>query len=549
MMRKTSLYGRDFTVGNGSKNVFRWKTLIGGRPYSDQNSLPTAPLTPAAQYVRMSTDHQNYSTLNQEAAIAEYAARRRFEIVKTYADEGKSGLRLEGREALRDLLRDVQLGRAGYKAILVYDISRWGRFQDADEAAYLEYTCKRSGITVHYCAEQFENDDSMTSTVFKGMKRVMAGEYSRELSVKVFRGQCRLIGLGFRQGGPAGFGLRRQLVNKQRQPKALLSRGEHKSIQTDRVILVPGPEDEVAIVRRIYRMFTIERIPEREIAVALNMEGIRTDLGRPWTFSTVKEVLTNEKYAGSNVFNRTSFKLKQTRVENGPDLWVRMDQAFEALIDQTTFQAAKQIIEARSRRYSNQEMLDLLTSLYLEKELLSGLIIDEQENMPSSAAYRNRFGSLVSAYGMVGYSTGRDYEYFSINRELRRMYPDIIADTVAQIEKLGGGVRLNRHTDGLVINEEFTASIVIARCQQTSGGALRWRINLDTGLRPDVTVAIRMQPCNCKIRDYYLLPGGNADWRELRLSEQNGAYLDVFRADTLDRFIYLAERIDVRRAA
>lgn len=51
----------------------------------------------AAQYVRMSTEHQRYSTSNQEDAIAQYAARRGFEIVRTYADEGKSGLRLDGR--------------------------------------------------------------------------------------------------------------------------------------------------------------------------------------------------------------------------------------------------------------------------------------------------------------------------------------------------------------------------------------------------------------------------------------------------------------------
>jgi DNA invertase Pin-like site-specific DNA recombinase len=96
----------------------------------------------------MSTDHQNYSTLNQKAAIAEYATRRGFEIIRTYADEGKSGLRLEGREALLELLHDVKSRIAPYKAILVYDISRWGRFQDADEAAFLEYTCKRNGIII-----------------------------------------------------------------------------------------------------------------------------------------------------------------------------------------------------------------------------------------------------------------------------------------------------------------------------------------------------------------------------------------------------------------
>src|SRR5204862_6992998 len=119
--------------------------------------------------------------------------------------------------------------------------------------------CKEAGISVQYCAEQFENDGSLSATIIKGMKRAMAGEYSRELSAKVFLGQCRLISLGFRQGGQAGFGLRRQLVDEQRQPKALLSRGEQKSIQTDRVILKPGPASEIEVVQKIYRMFVVNR--------------------------------------------------------------------------------------------------------------------------------------------------------------------------------------------------------------------------------------------------------------------------------------------------
>jgi DNA invertase Pin-like site-specific DNA recombinase len=83
-----------------------------------------------------------------------------------------------------------------------------------------------AGIRVHYCAEQFENDGSMSSSVLKTLKRSMAAEYSRELSVKVFSGQCRLIELGFRQGGLAGYGLRRQLIDRDQTPKGLLGRGE-----------------------------------------------------------------------------------------------------------------------------------------------------------------------------------------------------------------------------------------------------------------------------------------------------------------------------------
>ena len=201
----------------------------------------------------MSTEHQKYSTENQAEAIRRYAAARAIDIVTTYADEGKSGLSIDGRDALKHLLEDVEGGRANFQTILVYDVSRWGRFQDADESAYYEYICKRAGITVHYCAEQFENDGSPVSTIVKGVKRAMAGEYSRELSAKVFAGQCRLIELGFRQGGPAGYGLRRTLIDQSGAPKGELNRGEHKSIQTDRVVLVAGPVTEVAAVREIYR--------------------------------------------------------------------------------------------------------------------------------------------------------------------------------------------------------------------------------------------------------------------------------------------------------
>ena len=182
------------------------------------------PSVRAAQYVRMSTEHQKYSTENQAEIIAQYAARRGFEIVKTYEDSGKSGLRLDGRLSLQQLIADVRGGKTDFHAILVYDVSRWGRFQDADESAYYEFICREAGIAVHYCAEQFENDGSLSATIIKSMKRAMAGEYSRELSVKVFTGQCRLIRLGFRQGGAAGYGLRRYLVDEHRNPKAVLSR-------------------------------------------------------------------------------------------------------------------------------------------------------------------------------------------------------------------------------------------------------------------------------------------------------------------------------------
>ena len=112
----------------------------------------------AAQYVRMSTEHQQYSIDNQSEAISLYAREHEMEVVKTYADAGKSGLTVQNRPALRQLIEDVESGSRDYSAILVYDVSRWGRFQDADESAYYEYRCRRANIAVHYCVESFSND-------------------------------------------------------------------------------------------------------------------------------------------------------------------------------------------------------------------------------------------------------------------------------------------------------------------------------------------------------------------------------------------------------
>lgn len=503
----------------------------------------------AAQYVRMSTDHQKYSTENQAAALEQYATRRGLKIVRTYADEGKSGLRLDGRDALKRLIDDVQSKKADFKTILVYDISRWGRFQDADESAYYEYICKSAGINVQYCAEQFENDGSPVSTIVKGVKRAMAGEYSRELSVKVFAGQCRLIELGFRQGGPPGYGLRRSLVDEAGRSKGSLARGEQKSIQTDRVVLVAGPQEEIENVRWAYRTFINEGKSEREIASILNERGILTDFDRPWTRGSVHQLLINEKYIGNNVWNRASFKLKKKRVHNDPEMWLRAEGAFESIVERPLFNAAQAIIRDRSHKLSDESMIAALQQLFQDEGYLSGLIIDEAENLPSSSAFQSRFGSLLRAYHLVGFTPERDYRYIEINRSLRRLYPDLIARVVKGIEQIGGIVSQNPATDLLTINGEFSASVVLVRCHATATGSLRWNIRFDVGLWPDITVAVRMDEMNQSALDYYLLPRIDMTAPRLRLAQANGIFLDAYRFEGLEALFELSARARLMEAA
>jgi DNA invertase Pin-like site-specific DNA recombinase len=390
----------------------------------------TRTLVRAAEYVRMSTDHQQYSTGNQSDAIRAYATERGMEIIRTYADEGKSGLTLYMRNGLRSLLRDVQSGDADFTAIIVYDVSRWGRFQDSDESAYHEYICKLAGISVHYCAEQFENDGSPISTIIKSVKRAMAGEYSRELSVKVFAGQKRIVEKGFRLGGLAGYGLRRMLVDQNGSVKCSLAKGEWKSITTDRVILSLGPPEELDIVRSMYAMFVHAGKNEYHIAKELNDRGLKNHLGNKWKAHNIRHILQSEKYIGNLVWNRKSFKLRKTVVRNKPDTWMRTEGAVEAIIERSVFDAAQAIFrdrvhrtpKGRPRWLSDEEMLKRLSRVLQEHGKLSRRIIDHSPNLPSCWAYKVRFGGVAKAYILVGFQ--KDANQHGLKIKDRNLSPE-----------------------------------------------------------------------------------------------------------------------------
>jgi DNA invertase Pin-like site-specific DNA recombinase len=508
-----------------------------GRRHSADHS---GAIIQAAEYVRMSTDHQQYSTENQHDAIQRFADAHGIIIVRSFIDAGKSGVGIQGRDALQDLLRTVESGQAEFSTILVYDVSRWGRFQEPDEGAYYEFRCVRANITVQYCAEQFPTDNAPMSAVMKSLKRAMAGEYSRDLSAKVFAGQCRLITLGYRQGGTPGYGLRRQLLDQHGQPKAILSRGERKSFQLERVILTPGPETEVMTVRRIYDLFTVGLLSEAQISTLLNNEGVPAEAGRMWTRGIVHELLTNEKYIGNNLYNRTSTKLQRSRVVNTPAEWVRCNNASRSVIDAEIFAKAQEIINLRDHRYTDEELLQLLRDLLQQHGMLSGLIINEAADMPSTATYAHRFQSLRRAYELIGYTPARNYAYLAINRALRVFHNEHVAHITNELTAVGATVHRDQATDILTVNEEFTMSVSLARCRELHEGEYRWVIRFDTSLDPDITVGVRMAPGNTSILDYYLFPSMDVLSDHCRLAVQNGFVLDVYRATFLTPLINLA---------
>jgi len=456
----------------------------------------------------MSNEAQEYSIENQKTAIREYAAHHRFLIVKTYADAGKSGVIARNRPALRELLKDVVSGNTGYKAILVYDVSRWGRFPNNDEAAHYEFLCSSSGIPLHYCAEPFTNDGTANSSIFKALKRTMAAEFSRELGEKVFRGKTKIVQLGFWVGGSAGYGYRRLMVSADGRRKQILKYGEHKSLTTDRVILVPGPRLEVQRVREIFAM-ALDGLGCTAIARELNRKGIFKSSGKHWFGKDVHDIVTNPKYAGCNVWHRGTQRLREKRSAVAPEEWIKKPDAFAAIVDRATFDRAQAALPRKAdSRWSDEEIVDKLRRLLLAKGYLSEGLILRTSGMPATSTLRSHFGNYKKLYQAVGYQLP-PHDLFHgelaepllrLRRQLVKKLGEIFPEHV-RVESLP---HLGRSI--LEIDHSFMVGVLLCISYQRDGHQKYWVVRPTSAERENITLLCKLNPRRDRIANYHLLP-------------------------------------------
>ncbi len=457
---------------------------------------------PAAQYLRVSTERQEYSLDCQSARIANYAQEKGFAVCQTYCDQAKSGLEIGRRTGLSQLLRDVVGGKQSYKAILVYDVSRWGRFQDPDEAAHYEFLCKAAGVSVHYCAEQFSNDGHAASLILKTLKRVMAAEYSRELSDKVFAGMTRVVKRGFRSGAHPGYGFRRLLISADGIPRQQLATGEQKSIATDRVVLVPGPANEVFWVREIYRLFVSENKTFSGIAAELDQRGAPFLKGKRWSDHAVKKILTHPKYKGTAIYNRTTERLcSKSRKVPEPE-WIVVPDAFQPLVEPTTFEAAQETLRKRFSHRSNEQVLEQLKSILKTHGHLSTAILHLHGLSPGGL--NHRFGSLIKAYDLIGYQTM--YKKTAEHRlHIRRIRSELMQQLV---EMFPGRVSVFswawRRRNCLRLKNGTKVAVRVCRSIKLVTKGRMWVLQAARDERCRITLVAGMNPENAALEAFYL---------------------------------------------
>lgn len=428
---------------------------------------------PVAQYIRMSTDEQTYSLENQSAVIAEFASHHGFHIAKTYSDPARSGLTLLKRQGLRDLLADIASGNSKYRAVLVYDVSRWGRFQDVDESAHYEFLCRSAGISVHYCAETFENNGSLSSVLMKALKRCMAAEFSRELGVRVYEGKRRITQSGFNVGGRTPYGLRRRIVSENPARCRTLEEGERKYDRSEHLILVPGPANEVECIREIFRGVLERGMTAREIARNLNGRDMTLRRKR-WTQELVQHVLQNPLYAGSSVWARSSQRLGSHRMPTAKDQWAFKAKSFPAIVEPPDFENAQRLMRLEKGRifWTRDRLLQSAEKILRETGTLSYAAFASTPGSPGVQVVRE-FG-LPKLCAEFGHQLPKRFAKAAFGiKAVFRLHHDLIRSFTQRFPN-----ELSTSTDTwprLILDQRIAVSLILCRRLEKIR-APRWRI-------------------------------------------------------------------------
>jgi Recombinase len=359
---------------------------------------------------------------------------------------------------------------------------------------------------LHYCAEPFANDGTAISSLVKALKRSMAAEFSRELGEKVSIGKTRLVEMGFWVGGPPGYGYRRLMVTAKGKPKQLMRLGEHKSLTTDRVILVPGPRHEIEGLRAMFAMAG-QRKGCTEIARELNRKGF-TKTGKPWSNTTVYNTVTNPKYTGVNVWHRTTQRLRTERTPVEPKFWAKKAAAFPALVDQRTFDLAQaRLLKIDDLHWTDEQILRRIRRLWKTEGRITENLLLKARNMPATATIHKHFGSYRQLYKRLGYPFDEQDFYrgqqFERSMQLRRKLISSIKSRFPQhieITHLPKGTR-----SVLRIDNTFIVSVLLSRTKKRNE-RVHWVVEPSPLERSYITLFCKMSPTHDRALSFHIFP-------------------------------------------
>jgi site-specific DNA recombinase len=283
----------------------------------------------AIAYLRKSTDLQETSLEQQKEKVLEFAREHSVRVIEIFAEEA-CGENVEGRPEFRKMIECCK-SNEDFQYVFVYDISRWGRFENPKEAVYWEVEVERAGRKVVFISEGFKEDNIGTS-ISNFVKSAEASEYLKNIRRQTVRGMMYHANKGFWMGGRPPYGYDRAIIEDGKVIE-VLKEGKQKNIKDQKIKLVIN-EEQTKAVKTIFIMFAKQGLSVHSIVTYLNNQSQFVPArGRMWSKSSIWRILHNEVYIGTLVYNRENGHKRHGKYKYNPqEEWVMVKNAHEPII-------------------------------------------------------------------------------------------------------------------------------------------------------------------------------------------------------------------------
>ncbi len=277
-------------------------------------------MIPAAVYARESIDDSQSKHASIPAQLEEirrYAKQNNYEIISEYTDPAMRGWD-NSRPALDKILQATRIKDCPFKAILVWDLSRF--YRDAGSAITIDEELFAHGIILCSVTEGYiEGEEGLLA---RGFKHIANQYYSIQLGRSVLRGLKHCVSQGYAATGFPPYGYKKIPVFDERNKV-------HMKYSVD--------SSAAAVVRRIYEMYASGEWSYARIAKQLNAEHIPSPAGKQWGNDTIYKILVRhtQTYLGNMVYNKTQLNQKhRIRKKKPPEEWVICENSHEPIITQ-----------------------------------------------------------------------------------------------------------------------------------------------------------------------------------------------------------------------
>ncbi len=282
----------------------------------------------AAIYARYSSDNQREESIDaQIRAIKEYADKNGIIITKVYTDEARSAT-TDNRPKFLEMIKDSEYGL--FDAVIVHKLDRFSR--DRYDSAHYKRILKKNNVRLISVLEHL--DDSPESIILESVLQGMAEYYSKNLAREVMKGmketalQCKHTG-------------------------GLPPLGYDVDPETKKYII---NEQEAKSVKLIFEMYS-EGHGYNTIVDRLNLLGYKTKIGRSFGKNSISEILRNEKYIGTFIFNKApkSFNGKRnSHRTKSPEEIIKIENGLPAIISKDIFDKVQKRMLNNKRNATNK---------------------------------------------------------------------------------------------------------------------------------------------------------------------------------------------------